>query len=293
MLPPSLASLPSRPSLPFRPVRRAARAARAAALGLVGLALAAGVEAAGPAEGVAEVALLPGWRTAEGTHMAALQIRLAPGWKTYWRAPGDGGIPPRFAWEGSRNLGQVEVHWPRPEVHTVSGLRSIGYTGELVLPIEVSPRRPGTPVVLAAEVEFGVCETICVPMRARVRAELPAVGRDDPRIRRALADRPLTAAEAGVGAVACEVAPIRDGLRLTARIDVPPVGREEAAVFELPDTSIWISDAEGRRAGGRLEASSDLVPPDARPFALDRSDVRITLIGEARAVEIRGCPAGG
>jgi DsbC/DsbD-like thiol-disulfide interchange protein len=278
-------------SVPTRPRRPVCPAALAA---VVCLALAAGpARGAGPEGTVAEVSLLPGWRTAAGTYMAAFHFRLAPGWKTYWRAPGDGGIPPRFGWEGSRNLAEVRFHWPRPEVHEVGGLRLFGYTDELVLPIEITPRRPGEPVALATRIEFGVCEEVCVPMTARVRAELPSADPEDPRIRRALDERPLTAAEAGVGSVACEVAPIRDGLRLTAWIELPPVGAGEAAVFELPDKSIWISDARTRRAGARLEAASDLVPAEARPFALDRSEVRITVIGAARAVEIRGCPAGG
>ena len=50
---------------------------------------------------VADVSILPGWRTAAGTHMTALRVKLAPGWKTYWRAPGDAGIPPRFDWTGT------------------------------------------------------------------------------------------------------------------------------------------------------------------------------------------------
>ncbi|MFY8145805.1 MAG: protein-disulfide reductase DsbD domain-containing protein, partial [Rhodobacter sp.] len=56
--------------------------------------------------------VLPGWRTEQGTHMAALRLTLAPGWKTYWRSPGDAGIPPLFNWSGSQNLSGVRVHWP-------------------------------------------------------------------------------------------------------------------------------------------------------------------------------------
>jgi len=70
---------------------------------------------------------------------------LAPGWKTYWRAPGDGGIPPRFDWQGSENLGGAEFHWPVPQVFHENGLRSMGYYDSVVIPVEVSVPNAGAP----------------------------------------------------------------------------------------------------------------------------------------------------
>ena len=251
--------------------------------------------ASGPAEVPAEVRLLPGWRTAQGTHMAALHVRLEPGWKTYWRAPGDGGIPPRFRWTGSRNLAAVRFHWPRPGVYEIGGMRSIGYYGELVLPMELTPQRPGEPIHLQAVVELGVCRDVCVPMSAEVTADLGATmtaSTGDPRIAAALAARPVSAREAGVRRIACTVEPLRDGLRLTARIEMPPLGPDEVAVFELPDDSIWVSESDNGREGRALVSTSDMVPPAGAPFALDRSSVRITVLSGNRAVEMRGCPSG-
>ena len=242
-----------------------------------------------PAQNAASVSVLPGWRTDRGTHIAALRIELADGWKTYWRAPGDAGIPPRFAWDGSENIASVAFHWPRPEVYTINGMRSIGYYGELVLPMEFTPRSPGEPIHVAADVEIGVCHDICMPMKVRIEADLPAGGNSDPAIQAALAAGPDTAGEAGVAGVDCDIAPIRDGLRLTARIDMPSLGPDEVTVFELPDQTIWVSEAEGHREGQDLVASSDLVPPSGQPFALDRSQVRITVLGKGRAVEMTGC----
>lgn len=246
----------------------------------------------GLAEVPAEISVLPGWRTAEGTHMAALRVRLEPGWKTYWRSPGDGGIPPRLRWDGSRNLASVRFHWPRPRVYEIGGMRSIGYYEELVLPMELRPARPGEPIVLRADIELGVCRDVCVPMFAEIAADLPASGGRDARIEAALANRPATASEAGVRDVSCEVEPTADGLRLTARIDMPSLGPEEVAVFELPDETIWISESTGGRDGRALVAASDMVPPSGAPFLLDRSSVRITVISPGRAVEMTGCPAG-
>ncbi len=240
---------------------------------------------------VAEIDVLPGWRTAEGNHMAALRIRLAPGWKTYWRSPGDAGIPPQFDWTGSDNLRSVRFHWPNPEVHEINGMRSIGYYGELILPMEVFPSDPAAPIRLRADIDIGVCEDICVPMSASIGADLSAPGAPDATISAALAGGPRSGRAAGVGKVACEVAPISDGVRLTARIDMPRAGPDEVVVFELPDRRIWISESSNRRDRGTLVAESDLVPPAGAPFLLNRSEVRITVLAGGRSVEMWGCPA--
>jgi DsbC/DsbD-like thiol-disulfide interchange protein len=238
---------------------------------------------------VARVDVLPGWRTAEGTQMAALRVRLAPGWKTYWRAPGDAGIPPRFNWSRSGNLASVKFHWPTPKVYYKNGLRTVGYKGELILPIEMTAKQPGKPITLRAEVELGVCQDICVPITARLSADLKSGTARDPRISAAIARQPAPARSAGLRGVTCGVEPIADGLRLTARIDMPKLGRDEIAVFELSDQTIWISEASAKRQGRTLTATTEMVPPSNAPFLLNRSDVRITVLAAGQAVDIQGC----
>ena len=58
---------------------------------------------------------------------AGIELRLAPGWKTYWRYPGDSGIPPRFDFAKSRNVKSVTVRWPAPQRLTDESGTSIGY----------------------------------------------------------------------------------------------------------------------------------------------------------------------
>jgi len=235
--------------------------------------------------------ILSGWRTPEGTHMAALHLRLADGWKTYWRAPGDAGIPPRFDWAGSDNIAAVRFHWPRPEVFEQMGMRSIGYMEELVLPMEFTLRNDGLPATVVATVEIGVCETICIPVTLHLNGDLAHAGDQDARITAALARRPQSARAAGLAGADCTVDPISDGLRVTARLDMPRIGRDEVTIFELSDKSIWVSDATSLREGDRLTASADFVPGGGAPFALDRSDLRITILGDDRAAEVQGCGA--
>ena len=236
--------------------------------------------------------LLPGWRTAGGTHIIALHLEMAEGWKTYWRAPGESGIPPLFNWSGSENLAGVHILWPRPSVFAVNGMNTIGYKRELVLPIELTANNPGAPIHLRANIDLGVCRDICMPVQLDLTLELPDAGAPDRAIAAALHDQPQTSHTAGLSAISCTVTPIADGLRLTAVIDIPTSGGQETTVFELPNSNIWVAEAETRRDGGRLTAVTELVAPAGQPFALNRQGVVVTIIGQDRAVEIRGCPAG-
>jgi DsbC/DsbD-like thiol-disulfide interchange protein len=246
---------------------------------------------ANPEEAVLDAALLPGWTTDQGTHMAALSLTLAPGWKTYWRSPGEAGIPPAFDWTGSENLASVAMHWPTPDVFHTAGMLSIGYHDGMLLPIEVRPVNAAQPITLRARVDIGVCKDICVPATLDVAVTLTQPGVGDPAIKAALRDQPLRGQEAGVGGVACAVAPIKDGLRVTATLQMPPTGPDETVVIEPGRTDIWTSDTVIMRAGDTLTAAADLVGPRGTTMVLDRSAIVLTVLGGAQAVEIRGCPA--
>jgi DsbC/DsbD-like thiol-disulfide interchange protein len=230
-----------------------------------------------------EGAILPGWREADGRHMSGLSLQLAPGWKTYWRAPGEGGIPPRFNWSGSENLADVEVRFPIPMVMDQNGLRSIGYDGDVIFPLLVTARDAGEPVRLRAEIEVGVCEEICIPMTLRLAANLPAGGAYDANIGASLESQPRQG-----GSFDCEIAPISDGLRLRATTGEASV-RAEVAIIETAAPGVWVSPSDMTQSGTNLVAEVEMVPPDAQPFALSRSEVRMTLIGGGDAVEMQGC----
>ncbi|MCF6314756.1 MAG: hypothetical protein L3J30_00400 [Marinosulfonomonas sp.] len=241
-------------------------------------------------DNVMELSVLQGWRTASGTHMAALRIQLQPGWKTYWRAPGDGGIPPQFNWSGSKNIGSVQFHWPRPKVTYINDLRIIGYSDEVIIPIEFSPRKAGQPLTLKGRVDLGICNDICIPLSMKFSASLPAGNtKPDPMIRTALKLAPMPAKKAGVSTVTCTIEPISDGLRVTATINMPSTGSGEITVIEAPDPSIWVTGATTKRNGSTLTATTEMVPPSNAPFMLDRSKIRITVIGSNRTVDILGC----
>jgi DsbC/DsbD-like thiol-disulfide interchange protein len=245
--------------------------------------------AGGPAAMV-RLDVLPGWREADGRHMAGLRLTLAPGWKTYWRAPGSAGLPPRFDFRGSVGIEGADLRWPVPDLFEAGGFRSIGYHDAVTIPVELQLLPGAGPVRLAGEAEIGVCEAVCVPVRLAFAADLPPEGARDPAIAAALAARPLTAGEAGARAT-CTLAPSGDGLALTVRVAVPDQGGEEAVVVETADPALWVSETESAREGGTLTAVAEALARDGGPASVDRSALRITVLGEHGAVDIRGCDA--
>jgi len=242
--------------------------------------------------GVVQLDILDGGRTAKGTYLGALRLTLKDGWKTYWRAPGDAGIPPQFDWNGSQNVGDVSITWPAPDVFVQNGLQSIGYEDQLVLPVEITPHNPAKPVRLRGDMDLGVCKDVCIPERLDFDHTLDANASRHPAIAAALAQRPYSEKEARVTAASCRLSPTSDGMRIEARVTMPPAGGREIAVIEPGHPTLWASQPETTRQGDTLVATSEVINASGDPFALDRSEIRITVLGTNHAVDIQGCDAG-
>jgi len=97
---------------------------------------------------------------------AGILVELEPDWKTYWRVPGDTGIPPQFDWAGSKNNGAIEVGYPVPSRFQDAGGESIGYHGQVLFPLSVTPENPEELVQLRLSMFFAVCNKICIPASA-------------------------------------------------------------------------------------------------------------------------------
>lgn len=241
---------------------------------------------------VIRIEVLDGGATSRGTQMAGLLFELEPGWKTYWRSPGDAGIPPTFSWDGSQNIDTMAMTWPTPHAFEQSGMTSIGYKGRVVLPLELTPAQTGAPIRLKGSVDLGICKDICVPARLEFDQVLNPNSPRDSAIVAALAARPYSAKEAQVSATLCTLTPSADGLEITARITMPSAGGTEITVIEPGSPMIWASEATSSRSGNTLTATAEFIHTDGGAFALDRSKIRLTVLGESYAVDIRGCDAG-
>lgn len=240
-------------------------------------------------EDVAQLEVIPGWRNAAGEHVAGLRISLAPGWKTYWRAPGAGGIPPLFSFEGSSNITASTPHWPTPEVFDLNGLRSIGYENSVVLPMTLIPENDADDIYIQGQVQIGVCETVCIPVSLEFDAVLPNSSSPDPAIAAAFLNQPMTASQANVQDIACNIRPIDDGVTLTTTLQMESMGAPEVVVVEAADPTVWVSEADVIRQGDQLQATVDMLNFNGGTIAVDRSEIRITVLGSNQAVDIQGC----
>ncbi|MCT4608081.1 MAG: protein-disulfide reductase DsbD family protein [Pelagimonas sp.] len=240
-------------------------------------------------ENLVQAEFRSGWRLPNGDHMAALQLTLAPGWKTYWRAPGDAGIPPHFIWRGV-DPAQVQVEWPAPEIFWQSDMRSVGYEHEVVLPIRIRNLPKGQDKPLKVTMNIGVCKDVCLPHQAVLSTTLPGgKSKPDARIAAAMASLPYSAQEAGVKNVTCRIKPASEGLGLTVKMDMPNRKGREETVIEAPDPQLWIADPKTSWQGGTLVAQTTVRHMSGTAFALDRSALRITVLGGEMVVDIHGC----
>ncbi len=141
------------------------------------LLLAAPAFAAGPFDSDWSVSSKSRARLIADAGGAGLQIALAPGAITYWRDPGEAGVPPTFDFSGSQNLKKAEVAFPAPErIPEPDGSVAFGYREGVILPIAATPADPGKPVRLVARVDYAVCEKICLPAKASAEVKLDEKG---------------------------------------------------------------------------------------------------------------------
>ena len=113
-----------------------------------------------------------------GSRLAGVAVDLDDGWKTYWRKPGESGIPPEFKWEGSRNLGAIDVLYPLPTRFDDAGGDAIGYKHRVVFPLRLTAIDVTAPIELAGSLFLGVCKEVCVPLKQTVALSLPQRGVD-------------------------------------------------------------------------------------------------------------------
>jgi DsbC/DsbD-like thiol-disulfide interchange protein len=236
--------------------------------------------------------ILQGWILPDGNRIAAIRMTLKPGWKTYWRAPGDMGIPPHFDWSASKNLSAVAVEWPAPTVFREKNLTTIGYKDQVILPLVISVPEKGAPVMLETTIDMGVCSDICVPAELRLKGLIDtSATRATPAIAASLAQRPFSAKEGGVAKATCKLAFKEGNLELETTITLPHAGGQELVVIEAGQPDIWVSEADTTRQGDKLVSRVDMAHSSGGPVALNRSQIRMTVLGSKHAVDIVGCTA--
>jgi DsbC/DsbD-like thiol-disulfide interchange protein len=266
------------------------RAALRIAAILLASSLAAGARAedASPwqRDGHSAVRLLAGSRSG-AVLLGGIAFQLQSGWKTYWRTPGDSGVPPRFDFSKSDNIEAVTVMWPAPlKFDDGAGGISLGYHDQTVLLLRIVPKNADKPVTLRADINYAVCEKICIPVEAS--AELPfnsVASTEDSALFAALDTVPKPANVGDPNPLTIRDVK-RDG-KSTVLVDVvTPDGRDVNLFVEgpTPDWGLPVPKPVEHGPPGvkRFAFELDGVPPGVNPAG---AALKLTLVGGDRAYE--------
>jgi DsbC/DsbD-like thiol-disulfide interchange protein len=218
---------------------------------------------------------------------AGVEIKMTPGWHTYWRYPGDSGVPPRFDFSGSTNVAAATVLYPAPHLFSDETGNSLGYTGDVVFPIQVTPRETGKPAVLRVKLDYAICEKLCVPAEAQL--ELPLNGgasAHDARLAAAQARVPKPVAADALG---LSVRRVGDGAKPSVAVDLKPLAGGPLHIFVEGPTPEWAlpipQPAEGAPAGRqRFRFALDGLPPGTD--AKNPVELTFTVIAGSKAYEV-------
>jgi DsbC/DsbD-like thiol-disulfide interchange protein len=218
---------------------------------------------------------------------AGVELRLGTGWKTYWRYPGDSGVPPRFDFSKSTNVKSVAVRWPAPHRFTDENGASIGYKSGVLLPLDIVPADPKQPVTLRLTLEYAVCEKLCIPATGSATLAVPAPSSFDRAVAAAAAHVPREAALGGSGPLAVRSVRHEPG---TSRVVVEVAAPEGPPLdlFVEGPTEDWALPLPEPVAGAapgthRFSFELDGLPPGATAAG---ATLRFTLISGDNAIEV-------
>src|SRR6266404_9610269 len=232
------------------------------------------------------VRLLAGSRSG-AVLMGGIAFALQPGWKTYWRTPGDSGVPPRFDFSKSDNIEAVTVLWPAPKkFDDGAGGTALGYKQQIVLPLRIVARNADKPVTLRADINYAVCDKICIPVEAHAELAFASVAStEDGNLSDALNTVPKPANIGDPNPLT-----IRDVKREgknNVLVDVTAPEAKEVSLFvegPTPDWALPVPKLVEQSPPGikRFAFELDGLPPGVSP---EGAALKLTLVGGDRAYE--------
>jgi len=236
------------------------------------------------------IRLIAGGNKADAESLrAGVEIKMKPGWHTYWRYPGDSGVPPRFSFSGSDNLATVKVLYPAPHAFTDETGTTIGYRGGVIFPMRVLAREKGKPVTLRAKIDYAVCEKLCVPVEAKLELTLASTDAEDNAAlaaAEARVPRPVSAAEAGLTARRAN----DDRRKPLIFVDLAAPTGQSVELFVEGPTAEWAlpipKPAQGAPIGHRhFGFELDGLPPGVNPKG--PFELTFTIVKEGGAAEVK------
>jgi DsbC/DsbD-like thiol-disulfide interchange protein len=220
---------------------------------------------------------------------AGVELKLAPGWKTYWRYPGDSGVPPRFDFANSQNVKSLEIAWPAPHRFTDDSGASIGYKNGVIFPLRIVPEDPAKPVLLRLKLDYAVCEKLCVPAEGRAELVLDGtLSALDPALAKAETMVPKRAKPGDDAPLAVRSVRQETGEHARIIVDVAAPGSDPVELFAEGPTPEWAlpvpEPADGAGAGlHRFAFQLEGLPPGASAAG---ANLTLTLVSGANAIEV-------
>lgn len=220
-----------------------------------------------------------------------LAIQHQPHWHTYWKNPGDSGLPTTLNWQLPAGFEAGEVMWPTPQRLPIGPLVNFGYEGQLLLPVKlVVPadfRGDTLPVKLHAE--WLVCKEVCIPEAGDFALSLPARSAwssNAALFDTALARQPQAVASARAGA---EVTP----QALVVTVEGLPAGWQGQALSFFPETPGVIENAATVATAWKDGRWTAQVPLSAqRSESPARMAAVLTTAGQPAGVRVEFAVAG-
>ena len=224
---------------------------------------------------------------AAGAGDAGVEIRLARSWKTYWRYPGDSGVPPRFDFSKSENVEAVTVLWPAPsKFGDGAGGYSLGYQNQVVLPLRIVAKNADRPVTLRADINYAVCEKLCIPVQANAELAIDSVASTEDSALFAALDTVPKPANVG-DPNPLTIRDVRRDGKSTVVVDVVSPDAGNVSLFvegPAPDWGLPVPKLLEHSPPGVKRFTFELegVPPGTNP---EGAALKLTLVGGDRAYE--------
>jgi DsbC/DsbD-like thiol-disulfide interchange protein len=237
-------------------------------------------------DGHSAIRLLAGSRSG-AVLLGGVAFQLQPGWKTYWRTPGDSGVPPRFDFSKSENVEAVTVLWPAPtKFDDGAGGHSMGYHDGIVLPLRIVAKNADKPVTLRADINYAVCEKLCIPVEANAALSFTSVASTEDSALFAALDTVPKPANIGDPTPLTIRDVKRDG-KSTVLVDVVTPDAREVSLFVEGPTPDWALPVpklldHGPPGVRRFAFELDGLPPGANP---EGAALKLTLVGGEHSYE--------
>ena len=101
-----------------------------------------------------------------------IEIKLQSGWHTYWRSPGDAGLPLQMDWSHSENIKDIQMKWPVPERLVEDTFTTFGYKDNVQIPLEYHLEQASKDTLIKADLSLMICKDICIPENATLALEI-------------------------------------------------------------------------------------------------------------------------